>query len=761
MANVTHRKGSTIYKGGDRMKEVGLIVKGSVLQKSQSMPVILEAGHIIGLAGCDSVTYPCDYIAREDTVICGFDYRSPADFMKIFEQGQYGNVFILAALKQTHLLLDRFVGVRDTTKEFYTLAVGMYRDYKYLCSKFSLAEYALSRMEYLSALSGQATVPEWKVQYYQKFVNFGLEDLRELFTCRELCIGTIEQAGSFMAELIRATDECYNYLEKSKSVLLAEKKNDLFQLLFDLENRVSYISQNKEELQSRIAKLMEFIEKSGLYDKQLVKERFLEYENYDFATCEEEAKAEENSVWEEDEADVAEDSQLTCLQQILAYAGYKPEEVTEFENKLKQYMELDDPNSTEGEARTLRKWLTMQYYQCYKACAKNALTQGASGPIIDMFLNFGFMDVTFVGGEENANAILELTDELFACNMYNVHTFFDWLKTIYSGENEPSISELDMNYTQYLKDAARNGDIPSDKVEAYQRDPWKKVEYELDNMFRTGGKVTCGHVTTFCPILSESDLISLPHNMLVTSSKVREVMDAIRNIDFGLFYREVVFSDEEKGITREFINEEVLPQIILMPNVGSKGMMWQVTAGARNNTPARFMLPILCTGDLNDIMIENCGRYRWEMCRKIQGSRWNDITTPSLTSEYSDYLQYYRKNFELSQEAKDKIHNTMKRARNSFREVFVKDYENWIKFEAKGSFRLNKVARNILFTYCPFGAGIREELKDNPMYQDMFNRFQIQNQRKIKRLNALYNRYTEKGGEITPALQANREYYDL
>ena len=91
----------------------------------------------------------------------------------------------------------------------------------------------------------------------------------------------------------------------------------------------------------------------------------------------------------------------------------------------------------------------------------------------------------------------------------------------------------------------------------------------------------------------------------------------------------------------------------------------------------------------------------------------------------------------------------------------MKDYENWIKFEAKGSFRLNKVARNILFTYCPFGAGIREELKDNPMYQDMFNRFQIQNQRKIKRLNALYNRYTEKGGEITPALQANREYYDL
>ena len=189
--------------------------------------------------------------------------------------------------------------------------------------------------------------------------------------------------------------------------------------------------------------------------------------------------------------------------------------------------------------------------------------------------------------------------------------------------------------------------------------------------------------------------------------------------------------------------------------------MWQVTAGTRNNTPARFMLPILCSGDLKDIMVENCGRYRWEMCRKVQGARWNDITTPSLTSEYSDYLQYYRKNFELSPEAKEKVHNAIKRARNSFREVFVKDYENWIKFEAKGSFRLNKVARGIIFTYCPFAAKIRGELKENPMFSEHLTRHDIQTQRKLKKLNTLYSRYQEKGGEITPDLKENMDYYQM
>ena len=40
--------------------------------------------------------------------------------------------------------------------------------------------------------------------------------------------------------------------------------------------------------------------------------------------------------------------------------------------------------------------------------------------------------------------------------------------------------------------------------------------------------------------------------------------------------------------------------------------------------------------------------------------RWNDITEPSLTSEYCDYIQFYRKNHDLSAEAKEKIKNALK-----------------------------------------------------------------------------------------------------
>ena len=84
-------------------------------------------------------------------------------------------------------------------------------------------------------------------------------------------------------------------------------------------------------------------------------------------------------------------------------------------------------------------------------------------------------------------------------------------------------------------------------------------------------------------------------------------------------------------------------------------MMWQETAGVKRDTPARFIFPVMITSELADMMLELIGRYRWEICRKILGVRWNDIREKSLTSEYCDYIQFYRKNHELSADAKEKI----------------------------------------------------------------------------------------------------------
>ena len=212
---------------------------------------------------------------------------------------------------------------------------------------------------------------------------------------------------------------------------------------------------------------------------------------------------------------------------------------------------------------------------------------------------------------------------------------------------------------------------------------------------------------------------------------------------------------------QERIMKEVLPDMILMPVVGIRGAMWQETANARNDSSARVLFPIFLVTDLDEQMTENMGRYRWEICRKIQGVYWNDLRDKSLTSEYYDYVQFYRKNSSLSADAKEKVKIALKRARNNYREVFVKDYQAWMKFEAKGSFRLNRVARDILVRYCPFSSEIRMSLKTNPLYENAFSKLEISNQKMVQKINLFYDKYEAAGGEITPELKANLEYYEM
>jgi len=338
---------------------------------------------------------------------------------------------------------------------------------------------------------------------------------------------------------------------------------------------------------------------------------------------------------------------------------------------------------------------------------------------------------------------------------------YEWLKAIYEGRKEPSKNEFDLDYSQYLLEKLKTKKITEAQMKQLQDNRELKVKYEIQNMFTSGNRATYGKITTFCPILGEYDLINSVEKMLVTAERLEEVINQIRKIDFSVFYREVLFSDPDKGINHENIMKEVLPDIILMPNAGTKAMMWQETAGVKRDTSARFMFPVFTAVDLEDMMIETMGRYRWEICRKIQGVHWNDIREKSLTAEYCDYMQFYRKNFELSADAKEKLKNALFRAKNNYREVFVKDYQNWIKYESRGSYRLNKVSRQILMTYCPFSKELRNELKANPMYQELLNRYDIQSSRSVKRILAVYDKYKRAGGELNQDLRDNLLYYQM
>lgn len=738
--------GELVAKRQEKVMEWYLIQEGSVVQKFGFSEITLGRNSMIGILETD--WFICDYVVKEDVTMIVIPCKNGEDLQKmLMEHENFRAIFLKAALEQRHKALCLYSELRKKCEFLHKSSEKLYDDYKALCAEYLLEEQPFLRMEGFAALEMTHRAESWEINNSDSLMKNYLKDYMQLMIKDDgLCVGAIMEASAQMRRVTQGIGEMVTYLMYNKEILFAESENDLFHLFFDLAVNASSQKQDITKIKAILKYIWDCMQMLSVYPEKQMSEAKRRYGNYDFSGT----TATRINIVKED-----------GVAHIMKFAGYENPEIQNYKKLLDQYWELPDRMSTESDVFRLRKQITQKFYQIYlKAFLKSMESNEKLSPIMVMFFNFGFMNVNMLG-EEYTNAVYNLTEHLGLFSSEHVYTIYQWLVGIYKGERDPSKNEFDQDYRGYLMELRKRGELTEQEMKEEEQDPKKRVAFEIMNLFITGSRMTYGKITTFCPVLNEDDFINSVEKLALTSEKLEVAINKIRDIDYSIFYREVLFRDVAHGVNQEPIMKEVLPDVILMPVVGSRGAMWQETANVKTDTSARFLFPIFMTGDLDEQMAENMGRYRWEICRKIQGVYWNDIREKSLTAEYCDYLQFYRKNNNLSVEAKEKVKLALSRSRNNYREVFAKEYQNWLKFESKGSFRLNKVARDILIQYCPFAKEIRQSLKTNPVFESAFNKLEINNQKKVQRITAFQDKYVAAGGTVNAELKDNLLFYQM
>lgn len=448
---------------------------------------------------------------------------------------------------------------------------------------------------------------------------------------------------------------------------------------------------------------------------------------------------------------------VDALNVILAYGGCDEELSERFRSEIAAFKAMPDRNSTDDRDRARRNALTNDFYAIYRKVFEASLNDDELPAAVNLFLTFGFVDAGLAGAGNSAY-LLSIIDHYHGAPEQGIFTFYEWLCAIYNGDREPSRNEFDLDYTAYLREQKNAGKISPQQEKQMLGSKIDRVYFELENVFPLVNKMTFGRISTFCPVLSDHNLLKALSDTIVTPHRVTSAINMIRSIDFSAYCRETTFADESRGIVREYLDIEVLPDVILMPNAGVRGAMWQEIEGKRRTTPSRMMISAIALESVSQLLIRMTGEFRWEMCKRIQGAYWNNIAERSLTSEYMDYAQFYKKNHDLSPDAKEKIKLSLQKAKNSIKEMFVRDYVIWIVYEGKGSPHLNKLARTILFTYCPFSAKIREKLRQHPLYKDMLDRYQLQIQQKVHHLDMLCTKIEKTGYDIPEEIERQREF---
>lgn len=445
------------------------------------------------------------------------------------------------------------------------------------------------------------------------------------------------------------------------------------------------------------------------------------------------------------------------LENILKYCSSSSDFISDFNKRISQFRVLKDKTSNESDVRALRSSLTADFFNIYETAFKRVQAENRCPKLISMFLNFGYMDERLLT-DNQVITLYRLCDKEYDSSRYSIYTAKNWLGQIYTHQKDPSINDFGQDYYDIFRDMKKRKIVTDNDKANYYNDHNGKINFEINNMLKTNQKVCHGQMSSYFPILHKDIITRDLDKSIITPVKVQRAIDSLLAVDFSIFYREIWYKNDIKGIEKEAIMKEILPDIILVPTFGSRSSMWQEITGRNRNSPGRFILPAFTDESINNMLLKLIGAFRWELCRTMMGVAWNDITEKSLTSEYTDYIQFYKKNHDLTEDAKDKIKIQIQKNRNMMKDIFTSDYETWINYESKGILRLNRIARSILFRYCPLPKELRTNLAKQPAFSELAMQLNSSRAKTARTLTAKYSKIF-KNEPMDKDMEANLIFY--
>lgn len=753
MAGITLEKGKRIYQSGQPMTAIHLVTKGQVEVEYPGGTYQLGKGDVIGICEICSEVHFLGYVTQTETTILTYSIGN-MDALEDFllKHPDVARLFLLSMFRQINLLLEQSTLSEMSCTSLHQNLAKDYGTYTALCSRYRIDPRTLDGLDAAISYLRDDSPDIWLNSYYLGFQHIydeASEAAKKLMQEPGLSVGLLRKGSLDFRKTYTVLEEQYHYRSGIANFYFHPSGTDLFDMLTSLYYKLGQNSEDAQLLYADIERIISQYENDASLDKSRTDTRVKSFRS----NLNLRSSAGENGSGEEDKMNAAILQELTgSANQIMEYAEWDQDKSDSFRKHIHSYQAMSDRNALTDTSIRLRRHLCEEFYALYTAVFERSIKKTNIPVPVKMFLYFGFVDEE-LAGSDNCIKLYNLACGMEDQSELGVYTLYQWLLAIYKDKKEPSRNEFDEDYTEYLRKQVRSNNMTEREALAMEKDPMGKVGFELQNMFPQVNKMTCGRISTFCPLFSEDNCIKDLNTAYISFSQVSKALSMIKSVDYSAFFREGMDHENAGVLGKEPIHLEFLPDIILMPNMGIRGVMWQEIEGKKRNSPARMFLSIFHMEDVSTTLIRLTGEFRWEICKRIQGARWNDITERSLTSEYFDYIQFFRKNHELSAEVKERLKTSLQRAKNSFKEMFVRDYIMWVLFEATGSPRLNKVARKILLTYCPFPASLAATMEQNPIFGELLGKQKALNAQRLHHLNTLMQKLKSSGVQIPETLE--------
>lgn len=749
--------GSELFEEQSEAKQIGIVLKGKVECASKGMRNVLGAGTFIGMTDIIEGSYQVSWKVIEDASVFVFPVAEKEDLKKLLRINKdYPGLMSFSLCRQLLYLWSLRCELLSKADQAMESLSRIYSQSREKGSRLGQSFQVGALLESGEKPERNLELDTMALQSYLEAAKLPINIHKTYYgVCLGMAYRQVLEGSDLLNWLLKDCERIAVYVRDLLNEV-AGKRGCLLERLHMLEDIAEATGGNRQELEALYAEAEQIAKELAAYLKGKTGLQIAYGESHW-----EQLKKRNAQGGASEGGMVDVEAELEgSLEKLMEYGEMEEEKAASFRQAVDQFIGLKDRFSTEDTVRRLRKTLSDLFYDLYLLVFQKNLQEPNAGRLVDMFLNYGFISERLL----EPNQLRQLyyrsdQGEIGEEGDIQVYTIKEWLTAIYRQEKEPSKNEFDMDFYENLRDMRKSAAMSEEEEKQYLAEPFNRLEFEVRNMLRSNCRQVCGQISSFVPFLFQEQIPGDISRYCISKDAIRSTMKQLLELDYSIFYRESLYTNEEKGIQREYIQKQVYPDVILLPAAGSRGSMWQEITGKKRDSAGRFLLPSFSDSDLRDMMIPMYGRFHWELCRTIQGTSWNDIKVKSLTSEYSDYIQFYRKNKELSEERKEKVKAQLQKARNNTREVFVMDYEIWLKFESQGAMRLNKLSREMLAMYCPFNKETRQSLAKQGIYEECMTRFQREMSKKQKEFEIRLRRIEAEKGEITQELKDTLSYY--
>lgn len=752
--NSSVAKGTVIYEKGQPLQTVALILKGRVTIQGEGVRMVVGSGNFLGMCDVWQKEHSFTYVALDDLVLYGLPVENPEQACLLLEEKpQYRGLLVTSLNFFFHDIFRVYGKIKNEAVKVYEFVNTTYQRYSQLAEKAGLVADQLTALERLHEKQLEEYALPEKLAYYIQCSKIPVEIQKNYYGANAyVAKSQFAEQCEVLPQLLEGCRYYSDWLTRVFRIMIMDEKN-LFSLVGRMALGVKRAGQNDNELAGMLDQILNqinatetvLLESAGVdlnLDRQRMEETYFALLSDDTGSLD---------AFDQEDLKVLDHS----VQQILDYAPVHGRVAEDFAQSMEEFLGLVDKFARTPEATAIRKKMAANFFELYEAVVRKSFEDPKPPLAVKLFLRYGYVSEELLT-EEELRTLLTLPDSREEQMNCRVYTMTEWLREVYEGRKNPSKDEFDMDYEDHIRKEVQEGKRDKKDFDQAFQDRDSRLHFEVQNLLRYADRILSGNISTFVPVLCSEGIFTKLENAVVTAAIINKTVNRVEKIDYSIFHRERLTSYEDVGITHFTLTERYTPEFILFPVYGRGGLMWQDIEGRRKQTHGRILLPSFVEQNLEGEVMKMLAYFRWEKCRTEMGAQWNNYRYPSLTGEYTDYLQFYKKNSDLSPERREKVKAQLQQCNNRHKEVFVRDYMDWILREATGAMKLNRVARDIMFTYCPLSPQIAEGLISQNAYRDAARRYMTEKGKREKTISTAIHRFEKAGNEIPPEMEQTK-----